>query len=156
MGRSIDTASALLKPPKSIVNGYSTSGYTRDAVPLGSTIKKILSGSMPTAGTLYTPTGFPLVGPGVVSFLDVYENDGTSRSLRCKVTIDGAVAFDSTSTTAVGAAGRGAEIIGTTGSSVSAYIPDPMPFNTSFLVELASSNNSETNTMTVGIVYHTA
>ena len=144
----------LSDPPTSIVNGYSTNGYT---VPgnnyLSSGLKTAATGAL-TADTLVTVLS--ITGRGVLDNFGYKQTNATSRTHRVKITIDGVVALDSTSA-ASAAANNGAMIVG--GSFVFATAagspskPSGMVcFNKSLLIEYASSL-SETSLTTMAYAY---
>lgn len=132
-------------PPTSLVNGFSTTGFTITlATPIPANVKNIglkhsLSGSL-TADTL--ATALSVTGVGTLNFLGVSTFDATSRTMRAKLTIDGVVVFDSTSTAntagnnlipVIGHCNNGANgVVGT-------LVLEEVHFRTSFLFEIASS-----------------
>ena len=143
------------RPPKVLVNNYSTSGWVPYQV--NQTIgiansKTVLSGAM-TAGVLKTLLS--VSGAGSIEFLSLMTMSTTARTMRIKLTIDGQVAFDSTSAT-TSANEYGAVVLGSGnapfGSSVPTY--EPTLFNTSLLIEVASSI-TETDKFTLGYKYRT-
>lgn len=144
-----NTASLGLSNPSttSIVNTYS-SGGTATTVAVGlrqAGAKEVLSGAL-TANTLATVLS--VSGSGDVPFLSVHTQDATARTVRLKVTVDGTSVFDATSSS-VSAAGLG---IHAAGSTVSAGVSNqgyPIRFNTSLLVEIASSV-TETDKIAIG------
>jgi len=111
--------------------------------------RSILSGAL-TAATLKTL--LTVAGSGEFHFLGAYAADTTSRTIRLKVTLDGVVVFDSTcaaSTTNAGNLAVGNFVLSTT-----QYNPGPpVRFNTSALVEVASSL-SETDKVGLSYVLH--
>ncbi|MYM39660.1 hypothetical protein [Duganella qianjiadongensis] len=127
-------------PPKAIVNGYSTSGWTLMAPPNGAPVTglpQVGSGAL-TAGVLTTVLN--VVGPGVMEFLSVVNYNATARTLRIQLVIDGVTVFDSTSG-ALSAAGV-ACLIGTHSvwsSGIPSVSLDAIAFNSSCVLKLASS-----------------
>lgn len=118
---------------KSIVNAFSTSGWTPTAVSAPGS-RLLLSGAT-TASTLKTL--LTVAGAGSVSSLALSTTDPTTRTLRLRITVDGVVAFDSTSI-AAGSGGVGCLVgAGLVGSS--AALGEPIRFLTSLVVEVASS-----------------
>jgi len=145
------------RTPKAIINNTS-SGGTYDVVgpsnPLQiSVAKKAITGGL-TANVLTTVLS--LSGSGAVGFLAVTGADATSRTHRCKVTVDGVVIYDAT-TSACTAAHLGIVVIGSVTATVaSGYhaVLDSVPYQSSFLVEYASSL-TETGKTNVYYVYRT-
>lgn len=127
---------ALNAPPTSIVNAFSANGATpiTFGAVLQSELKVVLSGAL-TANVLATVLS--LTGRGVVSWAAAAAVDATSRTHRLKITIDGTVVFDAT-TAAAAAANAGCLAIGSLVTN-NIMVPDNVPFNTSFLMEYASS-----------------
>ena len=134
------------RPPKSLVNHTSAGGVVQ-SVPTAT--KSILSGAL-TAATLKTL--LTITGAGAIKFLGVATVDATSRTVRLKVTIDGVVVYDATSS-AITSSSLGLIAIG---SIIDAYIPqlDNVAFNSTLLVEVASSL-SETDKLSLRTVYET-
>ena len=146
MSNSLDFSGGGSRPPKSIINAFSTSGFT-PVVVSGSGAKQILSGAV-TAATLKTILS--LTGQGTIDFLSFASFDVTSRTVRCKVTIDSVVVFDSTSSASTGV--TGGLVIGT---YISGYASlNSVNYNSSVLVEIASSL-SETDKVGISVIYKT-
>lgn len=116
-------------------------------------IKTVLSGAC-TAGVLKTVLS--LSGSGVVSFLAASSADTTSRTHSLKVTLDGVVIFDATSTNVV-ATTSVVSAIGAVSQPVASYAAtvtfEPLAFTSSLLVEYASSL-TETNLSNIGYRYY--
>lgn len=140
------------KPPKTIVNAVSSGGsFSTIAYVNASGAKIILSGGL-TAGALKTTLS--ITGAGILNFLSLSVVDTTSRTIRGKLTLDGVVVFDATSS-AITVAGYGLSIIGTgTSTSSGPFSLDEVPFNTSCVFEVASSL-SETDTIQTRCIYKT-
>lgn len=144
------------RPPKALVNAFSVAGFGVSRVDLNTfnaNAKQVLSGAM-TAATLKTILS--VTGSGSIDFLSARGMDATARTMRMKITIDGVVVFDYTSASIASATVNGAVFIGSgdgTGSVWSAGI-EPTLFNTSLLVEVASSL-TETDKFTIGYKYRT-
>lgn len=135
-------------PPLTIVNAQSTgSSIISRAAP--SSAKKILSGAL-TANTLATILS--ISGAGVVDWLSANPADTTSRTIRLKITIDGVVAFDATSSAMTNTASAILGI-GISGSSTESS-SQPCTFKTSLLVEVASSL-TETDKVQLSAQYRT-
>ena len=134
------------RAPKTIVNYFSTSG--QEPILLNSlldgfvgfaNVSKSLSG-VTVANTLKTL--LDITGSGSLDFCAVTSADTTSRVMRIKITLDAVVIFDSTlAACTVANSGMVA-----TGISTGPIGLDPLPFNTSCLVEFSSSL-SESNRM---------
>lgn len=116
-------------------------------------IKLVASGAC-TANTLKTILS--LSGSGVISALGVESGDATSRTHRIKVTLDGVVIFDGTTAATTNAA-IAFMVIGAINylvTSVGAVVTyEPLAFNTSLLVEYASSI-TETDKAYIGYRYY--
>lgn len=109
-----------------------------------------------TAATLKTILS--VSGRGALTFLSYANVDTTSRTLRFKITLDGVVILDSTSSTITQA--KYAFILGlavNTSTSLSGlgYVVEgtPLLFDSSLLIEFASSL-TETNKTNIGYVYY--
>lgn len=108
-----------------------------------------------TAATLATILN--LSGKGVISFLACASVDATARTHRIKITLDGTVIFDATSAS-VSSLLAYCPVIGSIESlsdtySTASVIPEPMYFNSSLLVEYASSL-TETNKTNIAYKYY--
>lgn len=142
-------AAARRKPVASIVNYFSGGGVSA-ALALNNGVgaklvnaASILSGAL-TANTLATVIDH--TGAGVVRFLAAETTDGTSRTVRMKVTIDGNVAFDAT-TNAITSAYSGLVAVGGAHAfsvDYNGWIHGYHEYDTSLKVEIASSL-TETN-----------
>lgn len=131
-------------PVASIINAFS-SGGTATAYSLSSNnVLEQLSGSL-TADTLKTMVSH--TGRGRVNALVIYAKDNTSRTLRCKLTVDGVVVFDATSD-AVVSPGFGMIVIG--GAITNSVEFQPIDYQESLLVEIASSL-TETDKVAIGV-----
>lgn len=91
-------------------------------------------------------TVLSLAGRGCLSFAAVSSANTTSRTNRLKITADGVVVFDKTTA----ATASVANVYCAVGSviytgSASAVLPEPLIFNTSLLIEYASSNTEATS-----------
>jgi hypothetical protein len=113
---------------KSIVNAFSDSGWA--GVSVSNPGRTIASGSL-TANTLKTI--LTVTGAGTFHGLSFRTANVTSRTIRIRITLDGVVVFDSTSA-AISTGTTGAILTGS-----SAYPVSPISFNTSAVVEIASS-----------------
>ena len=137
------------RPPKVLINNFSSGGTGSGVVITNTSGKLVLSGAL-TANTLATVISH--TGSGVISYLSCASGDATSRTHRAKITIDGTVVFDATSN-AVVTVNNGIVPIGI-GTSSGFFAGDPIPYNTSLLVEYASSL-SETGLTKFAYVYRT-
>lgn len=138
------------RSPTSLVNYISTNGWSSTAiVTTRADVKAILSGAL-TANTLATL--LTVTGGGVVNLLTIKTVDATARTLRIQVIIDGATVLDSTSASiSIGDQG-GIAIGGVVGTGYQSS--DEVPFNTSFVVKVASSL-TETDKIAIGVKYRT-
>mgnify|MGYP003649767547 CR=1 FL=1 len=139
----------------SIVNRFSTNGAVAyNITNLSQYGKEYASGAL-TANTLSTVLS--VSGGGQINLLGVYTTDATNRSIRVKITLDGAVVFDATSA-AITSANTGVVPIGgaqyTSAASLTLAFLQPIQFSQSLLVEIAS-NLTETNKLTSVINYET-
>lgn len=135
------------RPPKTIVNS-SSSGTLLASI--GVNAKSIASGAT-TADVLKTMLS--ISGAGVVKFLCLKKVDATPRTLRLKVTIDGVTVFDATSASDTND-NYGLLAVG---SNIDSAWPqlESVAFNSSLLVEAASSVASETDKLTLYTIYET-
>lgn len=149
--------SPLLATPRTIVNGQSSgspSGFEIAAGPTSAgAYKSTLSGAL-TAGTLATM--LTVSGGGVLSYLAVSAVDATARTMRLQLTLDGVIAFDST-TASISTANFGIMAVGSV-QVYSATVPNGLytaeiPFN-SMVVKIASSL-TETDKVYWHIAYRT-
>lgn len=108
--------------------------------------RSALSGAM-TANTLKTLLS--VTGKGSLKQLAIYTQDNTSRIIRVRVTVDGVVVWDKTST-AITAATTGFSIVGFV-TSTGQYYGD-MNFAKSVVVEVSSSV-SETDKLMIAYQY---
>jgi len=144
------------RPPAAIVNAFSTSGFTVTSVArpdlqaTNSGARSVLSGSMPTAATLYTILN--IAGAGAIDFLAAWTTDATSRTVRVQLTLDGVVVFDSTSA-AIAITLSGFTVLG--GNANGLALLEPVNFRQSCLVRVASSLGSETDKLGIGYKYWT-
>lgn len=133
--------------PKDLFNGVSVGGGGWDNVVPPNSATRGLPPSQVAFGTTGTLTANVLVtalsvpGQGAVSLIGCAGVDATSRTHRLKVTIDGVVVYDATSdallTSGVAFMAVGGFI--PSASTFAAPIYEPLVFNTSLLVEYASS-----------------
>lgn len=115
-------------------------------------LKVVATGAL-TANTLSTILS--LSGKGVISYLGALPVDTTSRTHRFKVTLDGTVIYDATSS-ATTAVTRLMNVIGQIyqpAANSSVVVTEPIFFNTSLLIEYASSV-SETAKTTIAYRYY--
>lgn len=128
-------------PTTSIVNFYSPGGVSSGSVLAAGAVsnsRNLLSGAL-TANTLKTM--LTVNGGGEVPLLFVTTLDTTSRTIRVRVTVDGVVAYDATSN-AITLGNQGVVIMGqAVTTSYVAAVPPGIRFNSSLVVEVASSVN---------------
>lgn len=146
------TSNSSLKSTRSIVNAFSSAGYTTRPVQDYSTVGAIstLSGAL-TAATLKTMLSVSGVG-GTMSLLSLRAVDVTARTIRMKITIDGIVAYDATSASTT-TANNGATIAGQFSSSTPMTFT-PISWRSTFLIEIASSL-TETDKLSLQWHYNT-
>ena len=119
---------------KSIVNGFSSSGWTPVLVSVSGG-RTLLSGAL-TAATLKTLLS--VSGAGEASSLALTCLDNSSRTLRLRVVVDGVTVFDSTSSS-TSAAGGGCVIGAGVGGAGVVFNSSSIRFLTSLEVQVASS-----------------
>lgn len=151
-GNQSDLGFGGARPTTSIINvhssgGTQSSGISASALPAA---RALLSGAL-TAATLATLLNVTN-GSGRVPVLAVGTLDATPRTARLKVTVDGTVVFDATSSS-IAANGNGIFAAGSFSSS-GVFIPaEPIVFLQSFKVEVASSL-SETDKLQLLYLMH--
>lgn len=128
-------------PVTSIVNAFSAGGASASlsTAVTGNTSVLASSAGALTANTLKSVLS--LTGRGSLRFAGAFATDTTSRTIRLKVTIDGASIFDAT-TNAITATNTGIIGVGTVATSALGYISvmmQPITFQSSCLVQVASS-----------------
>jgi len=150
---TILATAARRKPMTSIINYYSsggvdgTFGYGNGLSDRAANVLGVLSGAL-TATVLATV--IDRTGSGAVFFLAASVMDTTSRTIRIKVTVDGTVVFDATSS-AITTSQTGTQVVGSGlyYSATQFYTrPGYLEYDTSFKVEIASSL-TETNKIKV-------
>lgn len=139
-------------PPATIVNAFSAGGVATDfsmAASATNTLVEVQAPGAYTANTLQTIISH--TGRGRVNLLNVYTKNATSRTLRLKLTVDGAVIFDATSS-AIESAGFGVQVLGgidTLGGGPLSY--QPIDYNESLLIEVASSLSEAASNVGIGV-----
>lgn len=139
---------------RQIVNSNATAGFTpfNGDIDAASTVlgKEVLSGAL-TANTLATVLS--LTGPGEVPLLTSYTKDGTVRTVRTVVIVDGVTVFDFTSAS-IGVAKRGAIVAGQLANNgLTFYVThgNPIRFSVSLVVQQAS-NLTETDKIALAYI----
>ena len=95
-----------------------------------------------------------VAGGGSIDFLAAWVADATARTLRMRITLDSTVVYDFISASAA-TVSNGAVFIGGGNNNASNIAnPQPLAFNTSLLVEMASSL-TETDKFSIGYRYIT-
>lgn len=136
-------------PVSSIVNYFSDGGVgTGYAISAGTgnNCLPVFAGGAYTANTLQTIISH--TGRGRVNFLTVYQTNGTSRTMRMKVTVDGTVIFDATSASAL-SSGSGMVVVGTMTTSSAVF--QPIDYQESLLIEVASSLSEAAANVGIGV-----
>jgi hypothetical protein len=136
------------------VSGLNAANFCADATALTSNsgYLKVVNTPALTAGVLSTILS--LTGRGAINFLAGQPGNTTVRTHRFKVTLDGIVIFDGTST-ATNSASRILNVIGQVynpATATSVVIPEMLTFETSLLIEYASSL-TETGQTSIGYRY---
>lgn len=132
--------------PTGLINGASTASLADNTVLLNNSTRGLPNSMITLAATGALSAGvlatvLSLSGRGAISFLACSGVDTTARTHRLKVTLDGVVIFDAT-TASTSNAGSVLAAIGffIPSSTVNAApIFEPLVFNSSLLVEYASS-----------------
>lgn len=137
---------------RAVINFYSTGGTAAYPGASNHFGRELLSGPL-TANTFTTVLS--ATGKGEVPLLSCYTKDGTSRTLRLRVTVDGVVVFNPAATAAIVQAGNGIFAAGSPVASISGPLGHgaPIRYNSSLLVEVASSL-TETDKLALGYVLH--
>lgn len=141
------------KVPKLLVNKTSTNGSGADSINYGAApagAKAVDSGAL-TSNTLATVLS--VTGSGVISLMVCAGVNDTSRTHRFKMTLDGVVVYDAT-TAAIASTNYGINLVGAANPSATVQVRDPIPFNSSLLIEYASSL-TETGLTRFSYVYRT-
>ena len=139
---------------RQIVNANATAGFTpfNGDIDATSTVlgKEVLSDAL-TANTLATVLS--LTGPGEVPLLTSYTKDGTARTVRTVVIVDGVTVFDFTSAS-ISVAKRGAIVAGElawAGGTFYVTQGNPIRFSVSLVVQQAS-NLTETDKLALAYI----
>ena len=136
-------------PVASIINAFSAGGVSTSSLTAGSghgAAQVTAPGAYSsTPGTLQTVISH--TGRGRVNVLNIFATNVTARTLRLKLTIDGTVVFDATSNS-VSAIGYGMCVVGeltsgTIGLTAGTIAYQPIDYQESLLVEVASSVASD-------------
>ncbi|RTL37165.1 MAG: hypothetical protein EKK53_21585 [Burkholderiales bacterium] len=134
------------RPTTSIINSHSSGGTSTVSMNAASmaSARAIGSGLM-NSGVLSTLLNVTS-GAGRVPLLAIGTVDATSRTIRLRVTVDGTVVFDATSS-AIAANGNGIFAAGAFASAGVFAPSEPIVFQKSFKVEAAyvSANPTETD-----------
>lgn len=142
-------------PIATIVNYYSAgSVVSTNSLAANDTnnLKETLSGAL--TATVLSAALISITGRGRLNSLVAYTKDVTSRTVRLQVVVDGVTVFDATSS-ATTTSGAGLVAVGTMeGSTPSAQVFQPIDFNTSLSIKVASSI-TETNKVAIGANYET-
>lgn len=140
-------------PPRAIIN-YSNSGGVNANVPAASnqTNLKFTNSGAVTANTLKTVLS--ITGSGSIQFLAVGATNTTSKTQRIRVTIDGVVAYDATSSSSTSTDVGLIAIGSTVNSTTRAPVLDNVLFASSLLVEVTTSV-SETDGISIRYQYRT-
>jgi hypothetical protein len=134
---------------KSVVHATST-GTPSGAYALAGGAREVLSGAL-TAATLKTL--LTITGTGELFHLSAYTKNATSRTVRCRVTLDGVVVFDVT-TIAVALVSAGLVVAGGDPGSSSPAQRGTLRFAQTCVVEVASSL-TETDMLAIGYTAQT-
>ena len=135
---------ALSKKTTAILNKSNTTTASLNFAPnyleiTPQTVGELVAGDL---SPVYSATG-----SGVINFLAAYSNDSTARTIRLKLTLDGGVVYDKTSASST-SSGAGLNPIGIWNQSTTTLALEPIAYNESILIEVASSL-SETNKISI-------
>ncbi len=139
-----------LRPPKSIVNFWSTTGAAASAA-IAQKGKVTLSGAL--TATTYKEL-LAVTGPGVIDICGAYAVDVTERTIGLKVIIDGTTVFDAVTAACTTQYGGIYAIGHPVYFGEVNIIPQPMVFNSTLSVLVKSSLN-ETDKIGLHHSYHT-
>jgi hypothetical protein len=140
--------------PSGLLNGSSSAGITTGQAVINAAVTGIPASqaAITTSGTLTAntlTTVLSVSGRGVLYFFGLGGFDSASRTHRAKITLDGVVIYDATSA-AVTSTAAWVVPVGSVAPSATlsaAIIPDPLQFNTSLLIEYASSLSETAKTI---------
>jgi hypothetical protein len=136
----------------SIVNAHS-SGSTQQNID-STAPGKIYTSSSVTANALQTMLSIA-DGRGVLNFVAAYVTETSSRTVRIKITIDSVAVFDATSS-AITTSGYGIVAVGNfSPGAVPGVTFQPIKFNKSCLVQIASSLGTDSTNITTIINHET-
>jgi len=130
-----------------IVNAFSGGGVNSDTVKAGS--HKTLAAASLVANTLKTVLSIPS-GRGTLNSAHAQTSNATTKSIRLKITIDGRVIFDATSSAATvspAITGLGFPVVYS--ATEFRLHPQPVAFKSSLLIEVASSVTEATGINTL-------
>lgn len=139
--------------PVGLINGTSSAAITTGTGALNSATGVPGSqAALTTSGTVVAntlTTVLSLSGRGVVSFFALGNLDTTGRTHRAKITLDGVVIYDATSASVTALSSWVVPIGSVVPSATlsSAVIPDTLQFNSSLLIEYASSLSETAKTV---------
>lgn len=138
------------KPPTAIVNAHSSGGASCNLP--STTGKQVLSGAL-TAATLKQMVS--VSGAGTFQFASAISQDGTARTVRLQVILDGVTVFDATSDNFSSSAhGVTTSLNAATSGSLASYVPEQFRFKSSLVIKIASSN-TETDKIALAYSYYT-
>lgn len=135
----------------SITNYYSAGSVnSTGSIASATTFAKTTASGALTANTLATV--LTVTGAGSCSYLAARAADGTTRTIRLQVIVDGATVFDAT-TSAAATAGVGLIAAGSFNASSGAQPNEPIVWNSSLVVKVASSLSETDKINTDYLVY---
>ena len=143
-------------PISSIVNYYSSGGVNSAVAIVASSVngcKEITPPTLTLAATLYT--ALTVTGRGCVNIISAYTGNTTSRTVRLQVIVDGVTIFDAT-TDAITTSGHGLVAVGQVGDAGGTGVSQvfqPVLFNASLVVKVASSVPTDATNIKVGANY---
>jgi len=143
----------IIRPPTDVENKYSVGGVSTPAITYTSAFKPVLSGLL-TAGVYKSV--LDVSGSGIVKGLAMLQADTTSRDISCRVTVDGVIKFEATSSVSLSIANAGlliwGDILFTGGTDYSLIASAMEAFTKSLKVEVKSTT-TETDKVNLYIVY---
>jgi hypothetical protein len=140
----------------SIVNAHSAGGTSQINLSVIVGAKGYASSSV-AVNALQTMLN--ITGKGSLNFVAAYSGNTDARTIRIKVTVDSVVIFDATSasvtTASSGIIAIGSGMSGASAVSGSQFVPQPVRFYSSCLVQIASNVATDGTNITTLINYET-
>lgn len=144
--------SQFLSRPRSVASHVTQAGTYTPALPGAIYGAKKTNVSCPSDGTLQTLLS--VTGAGALKFVAAKTMTNAVAAVRTKITIDGVVAYDETTSNTTATSQGLLSVGGITYEGTTAYtvVPDRLHYNTSLLIEVGSVSGS-TNTVACHYLY---